>query len=58
MGLEYSPFRGFGLMVGGNNADFISMGLRFSADIISIDYSYTPESDFGDRHIFDIVISK
>ena len=58
MGIEYSPFKGLGLMLGGNNADFISMGLRFTADIISIDYSYIPKSDFGDRHIFDIKISK
>lgn len=58
IGLEYTPFRGFGLMLGGNNADFIAMGLRFSADIISVNYSYIPRGDFGDRHIFDIKISK
>ena len=58
LGIEYSPFNGLGLILGGNNADFISMGVRFTADIISIDYSYIPKSDFGDRHIFDIKISK
>lgn len=57
-GVEYSPAEGFFLRAGGNDDVPISMGLGLIAGNFELDYSYTPSSNFGDRHLFSIAISR
>jgi hypothetical protein len=58
VGLEYKAFRGLSLRAGSARFDPISLGFRISNARLSLDYSYIPQSEFGDRHIFSVSFLK
>ena len=57
-GLEYRPLDGFQLRAGSNNLESVALGLGLSRKNVSLDYSYVPQDDFGDRHIFSLILAK
>ncbi len=57
-GLEYRAFNGFSLRAGSTRFDPVSLGFRIFTAQLSLDYSYIPLSEFGDRHIFSVSFLK
>ncbi len=57
-GIEYHLFENLALRVGSEKYDHLSLGFRLSKGKIALDYSYIPQSTFGDRHIFSFSIVK
>jgi len=55
-GLQYNLISGFNLRAGANSDNPFSMGCGMLIGDFTLDYSYLPISDFGDRHIFSVTI--
>lgn len=58
LGVQYMPLDGFALRAGSNTADPLTFGFRLGAGRFSVDYSYMPISEFGDKHIIGILLAK
>jgi hypothetical protein len=57
-GLEYRVLKSLLLRTGAGTAVSWGLGLRLIRGNIAIDYSYVPPVDFGDKHIFSLVLTK